>query len=144
MITVVPAQRCDIPQLLALEEELILQYEDRNTVDLEKILNWCSRKLEKRLNTYHRILCDETPVGFYALAEDGPRFELDSFYILPEYRNQGIGTQVLKHLQATAEKPMYLYVFTANRRAMALYHRMGFREIEVVSPTRRILQWDPA
>ncbi|MDZ8235987.1 MAG: GNAT family N-acetyltransferase [Nostoc sp. ChiQUE01a] len=48
--------------------------------------------------------------------------------ILPEYRNQGIGTQLLKHLLAAA-KTSYPSVSLSTRKtnpALALYKRLGF------------------
>ena len=63
---------------------------------------------------------------------------LYNVYTLPEYRGRGIGTAVLRRCLAQG-KPVYLYVFTGNVRAVALYEREGFRKVEDVSPTRCIM-----
>ncbi|MDZ8187251.1 MAG: GNAT family N-acetyltransferase [Nostoc sp. ChiSLP02] len=51
--------------------------------------------------------------------------------ILPEYRNQGIGTQLLKHLLAAAKTayPSISLSIRATNPALALYQRLGFEVV---------------
>jgi len=51
--------------------------------------------------------------------------------ILPEYRNQGIGTQLLKHLLAAAKTsyPSVSLSIRATNPALALYKRLGFEVV---------------
>ncbi len=51
--------------------------------------------------------------------------------ILPEYRNQGIGTQLLKHLLVTAKTsyPSISLSTRATNPALALYKRLGFEVV---------------
>ena len=52
--------------------------------------------------------------------------------LLPEHRGAGIGTRLLRELQAEAQvagKPLTIHVERFNP-AMRLYQRLGFREIE--------------
>ncbi|RCJ16058.1 GCN5 family acetyltransferase [Nostoc sp. ATCC 43529] len=51
--------------------------------------------------------------------------------ILPEYRNQGIGTQLLKHLLAAAKTsyPSVSLSIRATNPAFALYQRLGFEVV---------------
>ena len=69
---------------------------------------------------------------------DGDRMELDDLYVLPAFRDRGVGTAVLRRCLACG-KPVFFYVFTQNTRAVALYEREGFRKIETVSPTRCLM-----
>ncbi|WGM40220.1 GNAT family N-acetyltransferase [Caulobacter sp. NIBR1757] len=53
--------------------------------------------------------------------------------IIPELRNQGMGTAILRWLIAestAADLPISLYVANSNDPSLHLYRRMGFREIE--------------
>ena len=61
-----------------------------------------------------------------------------SIYLNSQARGRGIGTAVLRRCLAQG-KPVYLYVFTGNVRAVALYEREGFRKVEDASPTRCIM-----
>ena len=99
-----------------------------------KVLAWVRRKIEENIAEYRRILRDGIHVGYYRLAPDDDGRELDDLYIFPEFQNRGIGTAVIR--QCCAQGPVNLYVFTKNTGALALYRRLGFREIrQVGAPT---------
>jgi len=69
------------------------------------------------------IEVDGARVGSYQL-EPGQNRHLSYFAILPEYRGKGIGTEVLRRLQAEGGD-ILLYVTPWNT-ARKLYERMGF------------------
>lgn len=137
-LTYEPARAEDAPVVFAFARELIERYETDPDLDLEMALGWTKRKIEKRIDEYTRVLCDGEVAGYYRFAPDGDKMELDDLYVLPEYRNRGVGTAVLRRCLAQG-KPIYFYVFTGNVRAVALYEREGFRKAEDVSPTRMIM-----
>lgn len=128
----------DAPIICAFAEELIKTYETDPDLDLEMALAWTRRKIEKRIDEYTRVLCDGETAGFFRFVSDGDRMELDDLYVLPAFRNRGVGTAVLRRCLAQG-KPVYFYVFTGNTRAIALYEREGFRVTETVSPSRSIM-----
>ncbi len=137
-LTYEPARAEDAPVVFAFARELIERYETDPDLELEMALGWTKRKIEKRIDEYTRVLCDGEVAGYYRFAPDGDKMELDDLYVLPEYRNRGVGTAVLRRCLAQG-KPIYFYVFTGNVRAVALYEREGFRKAEDVSPTRMIM-----
>ena len=137
-LTYEPARPEDGPVIFGFAKELIGAYETDPKLDLEMALGWTKRKIEKRIDEYTRVLCDGEVAGYYRFAPDGDKMELDDLYVLPEYRNRGVGTAVLRRCLAQG-KPIYFYVFTGNARAVALYEREGFHKAEDVSPTRMIM-----
>lgn len=139
----IPAETVDIEIIFSQLKELIDSYEDLQSISYEKVLAWCRRQIEENISRYTCILADGEKAGWYCFApsEDG-RMELDNFYVLPAYRNQGIGTAVLNRCIAETDKPIFLYAFIRNTRAMTLYARMGFRVIEYKGTTRCIMQRD--
>ena len=137
----VPAEAADVEIIFSLLKELIDTYEDLSSINYEKVLTWCYGQIEKRIDRYTCVLADGKKAGWYCFTlSDDSRMELDNFYILPEYRNRGIGTAVLNRCFAETNKPIFLYAFIKNTRAMALYSRMGFRVIEYEGTTRCIMQ----
>ena len=137
----VPAEAADVKIIFSLLKELIDAYEDLSTINYEKVLAWCHGQIEKHIDRYTCVLADGKKAGWYCftLSDDG-RMELDNFYVLPEYRGRGIGTAVLKKCFSETNLSVFLYCFTQNTRAMALYSRMGFRVIEYEGTTRCIMQ----
>jgi len=74
------------------------------------------------------ILVDEQPAGRILTAREGDACRLVDIALLTEYRNRGIGTQLLRDLIAKSERDklsVVLQVFKSNP-ALHLYQRLGF------------------
>jgi GNAT superfamily N-acetyltransferase len=82
--------------------------------------------------THDIILLNERPVGrLYVARREQERRILD-ITILPEYRNQGTGTSLIKDLineAARAEKPLNIYVEFYNP-SQRLFKRLGFLKVD--------------
>ncbi|MCU0525997.1 MAG: GNAT family N-acetyltransferase [Elainella sp. Prado103] len=83
----------------------------------------------------------------YLLQEVYPAgaFYIGNLAVAPEYRNQGIGRQLLLHCIATATAlsdapdPIFISVDVKNGRAQKLYESLGFRV--VATKTIQVLGW---
>jgi GNAT superfamily N-acetyltransferase len=74
------------------------------------------------------ILLDDRPVGRLLVDRTGPDFTLVDIALLPEYRNQNIGTTLIQSLlkEATGvKKDVALHVLRGSA-ASRLYERLGF------------------
>ena len=131
----------DAKVILQFNRQLIHRYEDIDAIDYDRVLNWVAKNIESNLPCFRRVFRDEKLVGYYGLLSSGKGTELDSFFVLPEFRNQGIGTEVLRHIQISAESPIFLYVFRRNTGAIALYRRMGFAIVKEVGSTRYVMEY---
>lgn len=136
-ITYTPALPEDRDPVFLLCKQLIDNYEDVSSIDYEKVIGWVKRKLEKNIASYTRVMAGGKLAGWYCL--DRETGELDDLYILPEHREMGLGAAVIKKCIAECEKPLWLYVFKKNVRAISLYRRMGFVIREEVGKTRYIM-----
>jgi len=84
-------------------------------------------------------IVDDAPVGMASIVEHDmqTRMELTPWlaavYVVPAFRNQGIGSLLVREaMQEAAELGVSrLFLFTPDR--MSFYHRLGWREQEVVS-----------
>ena len=137
-LTYSPAAPDDAGAIFKLCKALIDQYEDISTIDYDKVLTWVRQKIEGSISEYRRILLNGVHAGYFHFcpAEDG--WELDDLYIFPEFQNQGIGTAVIR--DCCEKGPVMLYVFRKNTGALALYRRLGFREVGPAGQTRLILR----
>lgn len=133
----VSAEESDIPVIFAQAKNLIDTYEDVETIDYDKVLAWVTRKITARISEYHCVIADGERCAWYRLCDDG---ELDDFYVLSAYQNRGIGTQIIQKCIRQSEKPLWLYVFSRNIRAISFYERFGFSLRETVGKTRLIME----
>ena len=93
MTEYVPAGQQDLPLLFQLNKQLIEEYEDPGSIDLDAVLSCVRQNLAQTLPHFRKILVDGVPAGFFCL--NG--IELDSLFVFPEFRRQGIGTNVIRY-----------------------------------------------
>lgn len=83
----------------------------------------------ERPSASHLLICnDDQPVGRLYLDRAGEDFHILDITLLPEHRNQGLGTALLRDIMAEAKaagKPVTIYVETFNP-SLRLFHRLGF------------------
>jgi ribosomal protein S18 acetylase RimI-like enzyme len=75
------------------------------------------------------ILLEGQPIGRLIVVRTEEELRLADIALLPEYRNSGAGTALIKDLLAEASetlRPMRLQVEKPNVRAKRLYDRLGF------------------
>ncbi|HMF56712.1 MAG TPA: GNAT family N-acetyltransferase [Pyrinomonadaceae bacterium] len=78
------------------------------------------------------ILVDGKPAGRFYVNRTEEEMRLVDLSILPEYRNGGTGTRLIREMLAEAESarlPVRLHVLSFNP-ALKLYERLGFTLIE--------------
>lgn len=131
------AGAADVLVIFAQAQALVDAYEDVTAIDYDRVMDWMQRKITKLVGSYTRVRRDGVICAYYRLTKDG---EVDDFYVLPAFRGQGIGSAILEKCLRESEKPLWLYVFTKNTRAVALYERFGFRVAERVDNTRVIMR----
>lgn len=75
---------------------------------------------------------DGWPVGRLYVARWETEIRIVDITLLPEFRGSGIGSKLLRDLQAearSARKSLTIHVERFNR-ALALYQRLGFKQVE--------------
>lgn len=143
-LTFEPAAEEDIDVLFQLNKALVDEYEDLSSIDYDYVMDWIRKNIEENLEDFRRVLADGKLAGFYCLTvtEHIDCAELDSLFVLPEYRNRGIGTAVLRECMETCMFPISLYVFKKNTGAIRLYERMGFQITSEPSDSRYVMEYD--
>lgn len=141
-LTYEPAGAADAEAIFLLNKEQIDRYEDRQAIDYEKALTWVRQKIQSHIEAYTCILYENQKAGYYYFHPANGKMELDDLCILPAFQNKGIGTAVLLQCCLNTNLPVYLYVFTANTGAVALYTRLGFWVRNTFSSGRLLLQKD--
>lgn len=89
------------------------------------------------------IELDGRPIGRIVVDRPGSRVHIIDQAIVPELRNRGIGTAIMRALMDEARRsgiPVWLEVASANDPSLKLYLRLGFVPIETV-PLYIRLEW---
>jgi ribosomal protein S18 acetylase RimI-like enzyme len=96
-------------------------------------------------SSFEIVLRDELKVGRIWIARLADSFHLVDIAIIPEARNSGIGTNLVRDLQReaqAAQKPVRLSAFRFNRGSVGFHQRLGFtviREDEI----QFYFEWNP-
>ena len=92
--------------------------------------------------THDIILLDGSPAGRLYVARRARELRILDITLLPAFRNQGIGTPLIKELMteaARAGKPLTIYVESFNP-SLRLFERLGFKMIEE-DGINRLMEW---
>lgn len=129
------ASKADLPQVLK-SVRAYHEYEDIKLADRQRETSVRSLMNDRSLGGIWLVYSDELPVGYIALCFGysiefcGREATVDEFYIMPEYREKGFGTQVLEFITAEARKHdakvLHLEVARSNKKARKLYSQAGF------------------
>ncbi|MBG9988419.1 ribosomal protein S18-alanine N-acetyltransferase [Aerococcaceae bacterium DSM 111176] len=115
-----------------------LTSDQRNIIkDMNRHFNWTPKmsQADFRMNISHYLVMneDERLIGFIGLHYIIDEFEINTVYLDPTYRGQGIGRQLMRALFETAMveriRRIMLEVRAQNKVAIHLYETMGFNEI---------------
>ena len=87
------------------------------------------RDFQKR-EEFSVIVSDDADAGFLQLQRGADFLNVAEIHLLPAFRGQGLGTAVLRYIQALGDKeelPVLIGCFRANQGARGLYLRLGFQ-----------------
>jgi ribosomal protein S18 acetylase RimI-like enzyme len=89
------------------------------------------------------IMFEGRDAGMLEVIRKRAEIFLGNIAVLPEFQSHGIGSSLIKDLQAeakTAGLPLHLQVLKVNPRAQQLYTRLGFRLVgETI--THHLMAW---
>jgi ribosomal protein S18 acetylase RimI-like enzyme len=77
---------------------------------------------------FQTINLDNQKIGRLYVCESENAIHIIDLTLLPEFRGQGIGTQILTDILQTAEKPVQIYLESFNQ-SINLFTRLGFQII---------------
>jgi GNAT superfamily N-acetyltransferase len=117
----------DIKDIIDYKCDNIFMYDyNLNNQEKERIRKYVENDILVELNNFKMIKVDGILIGTVGVInyEDGKM--IDEIFILEEYRNRGIGTDIINNILNKNNK-VYLWVYIDNIRAVKLYKRLGFK-----------------
>ena len=93
----------------------------------------------------HQIIVkDGHPIGRIYVARTGEEIRILDIALLPQYRNAGVGTTLLRAIMGEAEdssRAVRIYVESFNP-SLKLFERLGFSSVET-SGLHQLMEWRP-
>ena len=120
----------DINRLIEYKKRTIYEYaKDLSNEEIDKINKYVTSEIPKLINDYCNIIVDNKIVGCLLLTNKDDGKLLDEIYLEEEYRNKGIGTEIINDILNNNDI-VYLWVYKENERAISLYKKLEFNVIE--------------
>lgn len=120
----------DIDRLIFYKKKNIYEYANNLSKDeMDRINNYVSNNVLELIGNYCNIVVDDKVIGCLLLTDQDDGKLLDEIYLEEEYRNKGIGTDIIKKVIYDNDI-VYLWVYKENKRAVSLYKKLGFNVIE--------------
>ena len=120
----------DINRLIEYKKRTIFQYaKDLSNEEIDSINKYVTSEVPRLINDYSNIIVDNKIVGCILLKNNNNSKLLDEIYLEEEYRNKGIGTEIIKDILNNNDV-VYLWVYKENEKALSLYKKLGFNVIE--------------
>lgn len=96
--------------------------------EVMRINNYVDERIPVEITDYKIIMCNKNKVGCLLVAKKEDGAILDEIYPEEEYRNKGIGTDIIKNI-LKINPIVYLWVYKKNIKAISLYKKMKFKII---------------
>ena len=120
----------DIEILIEYKKRTIFEYaKDLLEDDINKINRYVEVEVPKLLDHYSNVVIDNKIGGCLLLTDVDDGILLDEIYLEEEYRNKGIGTDIIKNV-IKENDIVYLWVYRENSKAVSLYKKLGFNVID--------------
>lgn len=94
-----------------------------------KIHRYVDKHIPMEIEHYEMIVVYSRKVGCVLFIEKDDGIILEEIYLEEEYRNKGIGTDIIKNILQNNDI-VYLWVYKENARAVSLYKKLGFNVIK--------------
>lgn len=125
-----PATENDIPRLIDYKLKNIMMYADKlSDEELNKINKYVKTHIPMQLEDYKMINVKNNIVGCVLVISNVDGLLLDEIYLEGNYRNKGIGTDIIKKIILN-HNSIYLWVYKLNKKAISLYKKLGFKIIK--------------
>lgn len=96
--------------------------------EVMRINNYVDEHIPVEITDYKIIMCNKNKVGCLLVVKKDDGVILDEIYLEEEYRNKGIGKDIIKNILKN-NSIVYLWVYKKNIKAISLYKKMKFKII---------------
>jgi Acetyltransferases len=126
-IKLVPATQSDTENMYNWEMESI----DKSLQSDSKVISCIKQDVQDSIKDTKMITYNNKTIGMLTCCyiDNGEWWYIGEIYLIPEYRNKGIGTKLIKE-QMQSHDRIKLQVAYSNKGAIKLYKSLGFKTVD--------------
>ena len=120
----------DIYKLIEYKKRTIFKYaKNLSEEEIDKINDYVENTVPLLISDYNNVIVNDKTIGCLLITNKDDGILLDELYLEEEYRNKGIGTDIIKKI-INNNDIIYLWVYKENLKAISLYKKIGFFVID--------------
>lgn len=125
-IKLVPATQSDTENMYNWEMESI----DKSLQSDSKVISYIKQDVQDSIKDTKMITYNNKTIGMLTCCyiDNGEWWYIGEIYLIPEYRNKGIGTKLIKEQMQSYDK-IKLQLAYSNKGAIKLYKSLGFKTV---------------
>ncbi len=143
MITFIKATVNDVYKVISIQTQCFIEFLDRYHDDTINPTNESAASIKRYIENPNSIIYfinnNDTEIGIIKLKKEQETvYKIDDFGILPEFRDQHLGTNVMIELQK-----QYAFVHTwllstilEEKRNIHFYEKLGFKRVLEITPIK--------
>lgn len=132
----------DIKLLIKFKLDTIFNSSNNISEEEEnKIIKFVENNVPNNIKYYKIISIDNNKAGCFSLKPYKDGLMIEEIYLLEEYRNKGIGSDIISNTLNKNKKPIYLWVYKDNTKAIKLYKKFEFKITEETE-TRYLMRYN--
>lgn len=117
MYKLVKSSKKDIPRLVQYKKDIIYMYsKDLAEDEKENINKYVITSVNEMFKDYYNIIIDDKIIGSICIKDLENAKLLDEIYLEKEFRNKGIGTDIIRKIIENNES-VYLWVYKKNKKS---------------------------
>jgi len=126
-IKLVPATQSDTENMYNWKIESV----DKSIQSDSKVISYIKQNAQDSIKDTKMITYNNKTIGMLTCyyIDNGEWWYIDEIYLIPEYRNKGIGTKLIKE-QIQSHDKIKLQVAYSNKSAIKLYKSLGFETVD--------------
>lgn len=118
----------DLDRIKYYKLKSIVEYaKNLSEEEMTKIDNYICKSVPALIKEYKNIIYNKKIIGSILIRKIDDGLLLDEIFIEKEYRNNGIGSSIIKNYVLDNDDNIYLWVYKDNIKAFNLYKKLGFK-----------------
>ena len=118
----------DLDRIKYYKLKSIVEYaKNLSEEEMTKIDNYICKSVPALIKEYKNIIYNKKIIGSILVRKIDDGLLLDEIFIEKEYRNNGIGSSIIKNYVLDNDDNIYLWVYKDNIKAFNLYKNLGFK-----------------
>lgn len=129
MYNVKQAEIADVDLILDISLDIIFSSKEIVNMEkneMEKLVNYTEEDIRENIDNYNMVYESDSVVGVFSISDYKDGKFIDLLYVLPNFRNNGVGDFILKKMIQDNYQAIYTSTYKENRDGIKFLEKHNF------------------